>query len=531
MIAELYQSFKYATTSFLATTFGNKISASVPRLTGRNPSGAYEGARSTRDTKGWILSFFEGADKEILGDLPLLRIRCRDLSRNNPIGRGAIRVLDNNVVGTGLKLQSRVNRKLLGITDEAARDWEEETESRFRAWAETEICDVEREKNFYDQQRVAYSNKNQSGDSFALLKFAPVDGTTRLQVKLVEADNVKSPNGQFQTLENGREIRDGVELSESGRRLAYWIARTAFSQPVRTRAFGQNANRRNVIHLFSKERIGQTRGVPMLSPVVTRLKNLDRYTKAELQAAVAASTIALFIKNNKRGFENTAKTLAQQVTSDNPKQDAFDYHVQGGGIYKLREGEEIQTFNPGRPNDKFEPFVNHTIREIGMAFGIPYEILRMNFEASFSASRGSKIEFIKTLLVERNVIMAQQFCQRIYNEWLWLEVMTGRIKAPGFGESHEKTYAWSRALWVGDSTGHIDPFKEVMAAKLRVDEGFSTREAEALQLTGSSYLENIDRLRKENIEKKEVAIEEEARSAGIDPQLLSYAIAEGNRYE
>ena len=46
--------------------------------------------------------------------------------------------------------------------------------------------------------------------------------------------------------------------------------------------------------------------------------------------------------------------------------------------------------------------------------------------------------------------------------------------------------------------GMLDPVKEVQAAKLRVDYGFSTGEQESAEITGTEYEENIAQLQAEH---------------------------------
>jgi capsid protein len=43
-----------------------------------------------------------------------------------------------------------------------------------------------------------------------------------------------------------------------------------------------------VLHLFDKVRPGQSRGVPYLAPVIELIKQLGRYTDAEVMAAVVS---------------------------------------------------------------------------------------------------------------------------------------------------------------------------------------------------------------------------------------------------
>ena len=55
------------------------------------------------------------ADNVTLPDLPELRQRSRDLLRNAPLACGAVNTVFSNVVGTGLKVQSHLDRDVLKI--------------------------------------------------------------------------------------------------------------------------------------------------------------------------------------------------------------------------------------------------------------------------------------------------------------------------------------------------------------------------------------------------------------------------------
>ena len=50
----------------------------------------------------------------------------------------------------------------------------------------------------------------------------------------------------------------------------------------------------------------------------------------------------------------------------------------------------------------------------------------------------------------------------------------------------------------------LDPVKEVTAAEKRVQNGFSTRSDETMQMTGSDFYSNIEQLKHEENELKEV---------------------------
>ena len=91
----------------------------------------YTGARrDRRQTQTWNAAG-GSADAVSLDDLPVLRDRSRDLLRNAPLATGAVNTLITNVVGTGLRPQSHIDRTTLRPylkTDDAMEAWEAEAE-------------------------------------------------------------------------------------------------------------------------------------------------------------------------------------------------------------------------------------------------------------------------------------------------------------------------------------------------------------------------------------------------------------------
>lgn len=100
--------------------------------------------------------------------------------------------------------------------------------------------------------------------------------------------------------------------------------------------------------------------------------------------------------------------------------------------------------------------------------------------------------------------LATDFCQPVYEEWLTEAVAKGRIKAPGFFTDPVIRKAYCGAKWNGPAKGMLDPVKEVTAAEKRVQNGFSTRSDETMQMTGTSYYNNIEQLKHEEKELREV---------------------------
>lgn len=448
------------------------------------------GSYAKKSLIGW-LSGGSDADADIVDNLETLRNRSRDLYMGSPLATGALKTVRTNVVGSGLALNAQVDAKFLGLTEEQAKEWEENTEREWRLWSESVNCDAERRQTFFQLQSLVLLSALMSGDVFVTMPVIPRKGCAYdLRIGLIEADRVCNPLNASTTAN----ILGGIEVGTYGETVAYWVAKhhpgaiPRMGQDLqqewkRVLAFGTTTGRRNVLHIMADvERPAQRRGVPMLAPVIEALKQLSRYSEAELMAAVVSGMFTVFVKSNTPDSPlATAFNPSMQVDKD-----PNAYEMGNGSIVALDEGEEVQIADPSRPNPNFDPFVIAICRQIGAALEIPYELLVKNFTASYSASRASLLEAWKMFRMRREWLVGN-FCQPIYEEWLTEAVLKGRVQAPGFFDDPAIRAAWCGAEWFGDAQGQLDPLKEANAAKVRVDEGFSTREREAAELTGMKY--------------------------------------------
>jgi lambda family phage portal protein len=449
-------------------------------------AGRWTGASYTRRSlKDWFVTP-ASADEDTLFDLETLRARSRDMVRNAPWATGAINTVVMNVVGTGLSLLPRPDWEALGMTEDEADEWTAQVEREFRLWAESAECDVTRTQNFYGLQSLVFRSVLESGDVFVLLPM--IESRTNpysLRIQVVEADRIEAPFGKKENA--GNKIVAGVEMDANGAPVAYYILRNHPGSPeginkefIRVLAFGTSTGRRNVLHIFERTRPGQTRGVPYLAPVIEPLKQLDKYTEAELMAAVIASLLTVFVKSE------TGDGFAPTVSNLPTAQNNSEIRLGTGTIVDLAPGEDITTVSPNRPNTAFDPFVQSVLRQIGVALGLPFEVLVKHFTASYSAARAALLEAWKFFRLRRE-FLSQTFCAPIYEAWMEEAILRGRISAPGFFDDPALRIAYLQADWIGDAPGHIDPTKEVDAAAKRLEIGVSTLAEETMQLTGGVW--------------------------------------------
>ena len=480
-------------------------------------------SRQKRFARKW--RYRSGSPKrDIEENRKVLRERSRDLAMNTPLGAAAVNTTRTNVVGCGLIPKPKIDYELLGISREEARNLEKQIRNEFKIWAESSLCDCADQNNFYELQQIAFSDWLRNGEEFALISY---DEETyyqpyQLRIRLIEGDRISTPNnpnGEYfmdQKLENGNRIVNGVEVTDTGKVVAYYICNRFPNEYDSTQAKWQRVAKRgektgnlNVLHVFNAERAEQYRGVPFLAPVIEAIKQISRYTDAEIMAAVINSMFTIFI-TTEQGNE-----VSEFGGEDEDTEELQDDEVTlgSGTVNFLKNGEDVRTVAANHPTGNFDQFLGAMAKLVGAALEIAPEILLKSFSNSFSASKGAMNESWKSIKMRRGWFI-NDFCQVIYELWLAEAVSKGRIHAHGFFNNLIVRKAYSNCTWNGPTQGQIEPGREVAAAAQRVREGFSTREDECAALNGSDFDDIVRTLEHENelMRKANRALEEDVRN-------------------
>lgn len=427
------------------------------------------------------------ADEDIGDNKEILMARSRQLYMGNAIAVGAIRKMRTNIIGTGIKLKPKINKKILELSDEEADEIQNRIQTIWELWANSTECDSERQSNFYQLQSLAFITQLIDGECFVLLPLKNSNNDFfELKIKLIDSARCVTPYS------SNVDAKNGVELNAAGEVVAYWFINDKLSlQPKRIQVTGKNG-RRNILVLMEKERIGQRRGVPLLAPVIEMLAQITKFTNAELMNAVVSSMFSVFITSDLNA--NPISDLFQEKQSEKEN----NYSLGSGTIMELEPGQDVKFAEPTRPNTQFDNFLFSMCKQLGAALEIPVEVLLSNFNASYSASKASLEEVWKMYLMRRSWIVAN-FCQPIFEEWLDEAVAKGYIKLKGYFDNPLIRKAYQQAEWYGETQSQLDPYKEVKAAELRIATGISTVAREARAINGSDWKDNIEQRK---IEKK-----------------------------
>ena len=465
-------------------------------------AGGYTAADKTRRANQAGSRRETDADSAILPDLRTLREESQNMLRNSAIAVGAVKTNITKVVGTGLKVKPQINRESLNLSDEAADKWERAAEREFLLATDTREIDAERQLTFSLLQALVLLKTLEDGDVFTNMpRFTRPGSPYTLKLQIIEAARVVNQHG----LADSNLMAAGVEKDATGAPVAYHICnqhpggiRYRAKQDLswtRLPAFGKNSGSPLVLHHYDKTRPGQTRGVPYLTPVLEIIKQLGRYTDAEVMAAVVSGMLSVFITTESGDPGN--------VLTPNPETAAADSTDTGvelgyGSVVGLLPGETVSTVNPGRPNPAFDPFVTALCRQIGVALEIPFELLVKHFTASYSAARAALLEAWAYFNRRRHWLVTS-FCQPVYEAIITEAVATGRLSAPGFFSDPAIRRAYLGTIWIGDAPGQIDPLKEINAAEKRMALNLTTHSEEctAMPNGGSDWEAKFPQIVKE----------------------------------
>lgn len=422
------------------------------------------------------------ADADLLFELPGLVGRSRDIERNNGIAKGGIQTVVDNVVGTGLRLSPRPDYKALGRDKEWAQEWARAYQSLFHGWWWSTRCHAGDTMTGDQMTAQQFRASIINGEYLALPLWIPerADGfSTKIQT--VESDRLSQPNGMFESAR----LRGGIEFDIYGAPLAYWIKRThpgdafydlegqGWERVPRRTAFG----RLRVIHGFDPERSGQSRGKPLLTSVLPQFKQIDRYTNAEIMAAVVNAMIAMVIETP-LDQDSIIELFSRDPAGYLKARQEHAVGLRGGSMIPLMPGDKATSFLPSRPGTGFGAFITNIYRIIGVALDIPYELLMKDFsKTTYSSARAAMLEAWRSFNRRRDWL-GTQWMDPIACLFLEEMVNAGKIEAPGY---YDNRWAYERCKWIGPGRGWVDPVKEADASGIRLQNNLSTLEQECAE--------------------------------------------------
>jgi len=325
----------------------------------------YDAASRTTRTNNWITPATDA--NTAIRNPSLIRNRARDLVRNNPWANKGVSVINNNVVGYGIRPQFKS-----GIKRNAKR-----AQDLWKAWAETTQCDAYGLTDFYGIQQLAMRAMVESGECLIRLRSRTVSDGLALpfQLQVLESDYLyEFADGP---LKNGGYVQRGIEYDAIGRRVAYLIYKAhpgAIGSFYGSFSAGYSrVPAYEIIHLFRSDRPGQERGVSWLAPVVIKLREFDIYEDAYLNRQKLGNLFAGFI------YTDDPEEVEEEFSDVS--------ELAPGSMYIMKPNRKVEFSNPPNAGD-YGPYTVEVQRAIAAGLNITFESLTGNLsEVNFSSAR------------------------------------------------------------------------------------------------------------------------------------------------
>jgi len=426
----------------------------LPSRVHRAASSSFAGADTGRLYSDWFAGNFS-ADFEIRSANRLLRARARSLVRDSAYFAGWVNELAANVVGpAGIRLKARV--KL------ATTELHSPTNARIEAaWSDfglPEHVSADHQDDWPSLQRLILKTIATDGECF-IQTLPYFDNAHGFALRLIDADQVDETYTRLPS-PGVNEIRMGVELDPYNAPVAYHVwtrhpADAGARQRIRILAS-------EMVHLFVRYRVNQTRGVTWLAPVLTSSRMLDGYTEAELVAArMNAAQMGVIV---------TPDPANAGAMDPNEAPDQREIEASPGSFPELAPGQDLRLFNPQHPATAFKDFSQTILRGVARGLGASY----MSFTGDLSTATYSSARI--GMLAERDIYrtlqawLAMKLCRPVYLGWVPMAQLTGALVLDQRLAADATQVTWKARGW-----SWVDPLKDIQARILGVQHGMDDR--------------------------------------------------------
>lgn len=451
-------------------------SAGIRRQQARKMLRTYAGAEANRLTNH-SKPRNQAADSELAGPFgaDAMRAWARKLVRDNAYAWGVVDTIVSSVVGCGIAAQSMVET-------ESGDDIEDVNWARDETWERwSEVCDINGVYTFEEMQRMAQREIVEAGEVLIHMVTTPsrtYRGIVRpvpFALELIEADRLAGEKDTYALARDGdKRIVRGVELDDKGKPVAYYIYRDHPNAPYAWDRTPERIPAANILHLYRRDRIGQSRGVSWFAPVMSWLRDLGVYVDNEIQASAVSSCFGVAIKT-----DYPPDGLAGSSNEDTVDANSNRYEfLEPAMIMHLAPHESVESFNPTRPNSGSEPWIALMLRGIAVGTGLSYEVVARDYsKTTYSSSRTSQLEDRRRFRCWQQYLV-QHMCQPIWDRFCEAAAVDGNPNFPTMAELLDNRRKFAAVEWQTQEWEWVDPQNEQSASQASIDALQSTYQVE-----------------------------------------------------
>jgi lambda family phage portal protein len=340
------------------------------------------------------------------GDLWQLREYSRALDRDNVLASAMLDRAQEAVIGTGIDIQVLSGSKR----------WDAEVERLWHAWWDTD-ADVRGLHVGWQIEHLAFRSMKVDGDILFIL-------TDTGQIQPIEADRIVTPYEQ----NNKPDVVNGVKVNAYGRPIGFWVAPVAQSTMTGTlpEASMTFVNAEDAVFLANMNRFSLTRGIPVFATNMQLFDDIDAFIETCVLHAKIATSHVMFIERQ----NGPADIDSVETVEDSNDYDRQEQVVSPGMILYGKPGEQAKMVGTTQSMVQFGPFVQQLLRFTGLNFGMPLEMLSLDFsQTTYSSARAALLIAHKSFMAQHKM-MTKRFLEPILRwkvkEWVRAGVIRER---------------------------------------------------------------------------------------------------------
>lgn len=287
----------------------------------------------------------------------------REMERKDPLFNRFLDLCEQYVIGpNGLQITS------------ASKDstWAERANAEWVSWLPW--CDISSRFSFGQRQSLIEREVEVAGEVFLYLTFG---STNKPRIQIIESECIETPPER----NDDKSIIDGVHVDGHLRPLGYWYKTTT----PEGKADYTEILAEQMVHIFEPSRVGQTRGLPIVYPVLKDMIDLYELQNFEMQAAKDASETSKVITTSTgevqgipmRRLRYAGTTQNQAGTNTATTVDNYYELAFGAKTRVLKKGDTMAQFQSDRPSVAVQAFWDYVAARTSAGLGLPIEVVIM----------------------------------------------------------------------------------------------------------------------------------------------------------
>lgn len=370
-------------------------------------------------------------------DLKVSLKKLRDFGRTfaleSEYGRRYLEIIKSQIIGaSGIKLAVTAYDEKSGLLDQDSP----KATAHFEKWCKNISCG--KAMSIAKAQSLILEYMARDGEALAIIRRGPNYGPYHIQIQVLDPEHLDENYNQM--LQNGNNVVQGVELDKHGKPVAYHILTNNPSDTFSASGERIRFEARDVIHIFDMERTSQSRGYSWFANVIRALHQITEYRQTVLlQARLNAANSRYLKPTTPNPAPLVGGFVAPDALDENPDPDQEAYKdllkygdfvkkVIPGSIEILPEGWEVENLEWKNGSQSLQDFQKAVLRGIASGLGVSYGTLSNDTaDVNYSTSRFIALvdnEFYKGI----QQMIADEFVQRLYEEWLDVQLLTNYWK-------------------------------------------------------------------------------------------------------